>query len=354
MDFFENDCDSFTSDEDICNHDIIDDNYCKLCGVMMGTIIVLDDINTDDGPPIKKIIQNVELLETINDMDMDHTAKNILLEQVEKSTLIIKNSADALSKLLFTYGYCYLIRSGVIECTPVRWSRLCNRPITTAIIELMENSLPPEYNTPKIFMPTTFVKEFLYDIYNPMKIPDKYPTDIITDKACRFCDYLILRRKITHAYDDCPPLEIKGRDGFNAYPALNHDMDHNPLPRDEAEDRMADLNALFLSDADLVVRDEDVIFDLPQRIAATSLFNLLQINLDNVYDIDMNGKMLTIEAGEPLELPYNDVDLWKYFNISIKTLTTLSNNYGVKLLKVRSRRNKVKISRSVSSRRPRK
>jgi len=340
------------SSDDECPHDIIEDNHhCKLCGLIMDTLILPDDINTEDGAPIKRTkTQDICLLNSVKDLDMDDDIRNIIMEEVEKTSLIIKSGKDSVNKLLFMYGYRYLIIPGLIECTPTRWARICNRTIDTQTIKLIESYMKPgEYI--KIILPDVYVREFLYDISTRHYTPKHYPVDGFYKDLSNFCRYLIVRRSIIDGYEKCPTLKIEGREGFDKYPILKRDVDHNRLQPDVIEDKISDLNENFHSDEDIIVEDKDVIFDLPQRIAATTLYCALQFDINNIEHVDIKGKISASLVGNPDKYgyPYNEQRICEYFGVSPKTLVTLSTSYGIKPIKIRSRR-KVKVGSNISSR----
>ena len=340
MTFFnDSEDDDYSSSDEECQHYIIEDGrYCKACGLAMFAPILPDDINTEDNQGAKKVVShNVLLLNSARCLNIETEAKNILLEEIEKSSLNVKCGKDSVNKLLFIYGYIYLIFSGKIECTPNRWIRVCNIPVKLSCAKLLENFISGK-GKPKIFIPDVYIREFLHDLKNYHFTPVEYEQDETCKKLSNFCRYIIIRRKITQGWTEIDNLEIEGREGFDAFPILKHDIDHVKNSPDEIIEDLKKLNSDFLSDVEIEVSPKDVIFDLPQRIAATALYCSLQFDLENIGEADIKGKMSAADAGTAAEFAFTEKNVSDYFSLTTKTLTTLSTDYGLRRMKVRSRK----------------
>lgn len=343
MSFFEEEYECF--EEEYCTHEIIIDNHhCAICGEILETLILPDDINMEDNPVSKKIVvDHSNLLNIIKDLDISKTCKDILMEEVEKISLKIKSNKDSANKLIFLYGYKYLIYPDILYISPDRWAKMCNVTVNSQLVKLIDTCCE-DIKKIKIIKPDIYIKEFLESL-------DKEQYKDIINKITNFCHYIIKRKNITSSYEVFPNTINEGRTGLDKYPVLQGDIDHNKLSIDEMEDRIESLNEDFLEGKDINIEEKETVFDLPQKIAATTLFCALNMDTKNVSSIDIKGKISAVSAGEPDDLPYEEKDICEYFSVSPKTLLTMSSDFGIKKMKVRSRKNNLRITGRVSSRR---
>lgn len=348
----DNDGLSFDSDEDIkdCPHDIIVDSHCQLCGLeIFGRCsIVNEDINSFDGPKCKKIVSNDVIISAAQELPLNQRIKNTLINHIESFSIQLKNNKDTTTKLLCIYGFKFCIQTNLIECTPNRFFEICGAPKngSKAFKDIMKylNKGILGCDTISYIHPIVYIKEFLYvmrlkkskeidfkdgdiipiwyenieDVRSMPPIPEKYIVPPGHEDIITFCEFLLSRREviISNASDEVKEDMLAG---------ISHHFTYG------------DSNTEAI---DKYLNDYDYLFELPQRIAATTLYNVLMFSLDNLMNVDHNNKILKVECGEPIKRLYDVKDLHDYYGITESAFGNLIKKMGIRCM---HNRNKKKI-----------
>ena len=375
--FFDDD-DDYRSDEDdrldlvegVCEHLVIVDGYCEICGkqIMERGNLVNEDISVDDAITAKKtVISNEHLLSMAEQLPIPREARQIIINAIRTHPIQAKGGEDMSIKLLCVYAYNTILSTGYLDCTPDRLFQVCGLcPLGSGVIsqdnvkkifeyiKLFRKGKTLQCSSEYYISPINYIKEFLYSVWlflvktyvpeegkvvpiwlqdidrvrNFANIPTRYVIppghhDIVLYAIAMFESDPIRKRQLRH---DLVRL-VKSEPGPEQTREYLELIGQWEVRESERIARLRDKisNNGYKSDEESDGEYEIYFFNKPAKTAAAVLANVLQFSLAQADKIGEHNIILKRVMGVPEPRMYNHNDIKKYFDLSDSALTSTIN-----------------------------
>lgn len=343
-----------------CEHELLIEGYCALCGVQVRECLILNDeiITDSDKLNKRKEFSNENLLNVVSQLQIPKECRGILTDYISKNPIKIRGNSETVMKVLCYYSYKLLLVPMVIECSFFRFFEFCginkrsSKKVIKYIRSIQETTGGMDLYNISFIHPIALIKEFLYIMWSRENkelepVPLKYIVppghkDIIMFAVYLFSTDVEMKKDLkiklikNSLRKDIETLETELDDFVEMEYQKEYErrMFHNSR-RNNLSIESPDFDELV----EKMYPDEYMV-ENPHRLAACILYNVLMISMSNLAELNKTNN--TILKRNITKIPkriYNEKDVVEYFGTGDTTIKSLMSKYGIRIKNNVSKKN---------------
>lgn len=341
-----------------CEHELLIEGYCALCGVQVRECLILNDeiITDSDKLNKRKEFSNENLLNVVSQLQIPKECRGILTDYISKNPIKIRGNSETVMKVLCYYSYKLLLVPMIIECSFFRFFEFCginkrsSKKVIKYIRSIQETTGGDLYNISFIH-PIALIKEFLYIIWmrenkelEPVPLKYKVPPghkDIIMFAAYLFSTDMEIKKELKIRL-----IKNSLRKNDEILEAELDEFVENEYQREYERRLFHNGRKDSLTDSpnldELIEKmyPDEYMVENPHRLAACILYNVLMISMSNLSELSSSNN--TILKRHITKIPkrmYNEKDVVEYFGTGDTTIKSLISKYGIRIKNNISKKN---------------